>query len=292
MIDFIKKGKRLFLTSLASMMLFSTVLTPSFAAETDVLTKSSVNEMLQYEFSNEVMSEDKDDLEKSLTDTFDNLDLVLKGMKSDRDLQAAFLEKTSLEDDVKRDLEEYFSTSQDDEKKLSNLIRDVKDQIAENHSVLPEITEVLLLQSNSSIKSEEKVQATILPILLRFALKEAVKKKMGKKIQRMAYDEFEERIEPELWAEVEALHEQYSGDIDYDGPESKNARNGIIQGEKVFDIIDKRTGKDLLRFHMKRVDRGKSIDFHWHKKDDNFKWHHGQTQITRKNQFPEHWGED
>lgn len=100
------------------------------------------------------------------------------------------------------------------------------------------------------------------------------------------------RIEPELWAEVEALHEQYGGDFDYDGPESKNARNGIIQGEKVFDIIDKRTGKDLLRFHMKRVDRGKSIDFHWHKKDDNFKWHHGQTQITRKNQFPEHWGED
>ncbi|QDS35718.1 hypothetical protein FPS98_17805 [Brevibacillus brevis] len=38
------------------MMLFSTVLTSSFAAETDVLTKSSVNEMLQYEFSSEVMS--------------------------------------------------------------------------------------------------------------------------------------------------------------------------------------------------------------------------------------------
>ncbi|CAI8886281.1 YpjP-like protein [Brevibacillus sp. IT-7CA2] len=292
MIDFIKKGKRLFLTSLASMMLFSTVLTSSFAAETDVLTKSSVNEMLQYEFSSEVMSEDKDDLEKSLTDTFDNLDLVLKGMKFDKNLREAFLEKTSLEDDLKRDLEEYFSTSQDDEKELNKLVNGVKEQIADNHLVLPEITEVLLLQSNSSLRNEEKVQATILPILLRLALKEAVKKKMGKKIQRMAYDEFEERIEPELWAEVEALHEQYGGDIDYDGPESKNARNSIIQGEKVFDIIDKRTGKDLLRFHMKRVDRGKSIDFHWHKKDDNFKWHHGQTQITRKNQFPEHWGED
>lgn len=115
--------------------LFSTVLTSSFAAETDVLTKSSVNEMLQYEFSSEVMSEDKDDLEKSLTDTFDNLDLVLKGMKSDRNLQEAFLEKITLEDDVKRDLEEYFSTNQDDEKELNKLIRDVKDQIAENHSV-------------------------------------------------------------------------------------------------------------------------------------------------------------
>lgn len=54
------------------------------------------------------------------------------------------------------------------------------------------MTEVLLLQSNSSLKNEEKVQATILPILLRLALKEAVKKKMVKKIQRMAYDEFEE----------------------------------------------------------------------------------------------------
>ncbi|NQF16056.1 hypothetical protein HPY31_19345 [Brevibacillus sp. HB1.3] len=292
MIDFIKKGKRLLLTSLASMMLFSTVLTSSFAAETDVLTKSSVNEMLQYEFSKEVMSEDKDDLEKSLTDTFDNLDLVLKGMKSDRDLQEAFLEQTSLEDDVKRNLEEYFSTSQDDENDLNKLVNDVKGQIAENHLVLPEITETLLLKSSSSIRSEEKVQPTILPILLRFALKEAVKKKMGKRIQRMAYDEFEERIESEIWAEVEALHEQYDGDIDYDGPESKSARNGIIQGEKVFDIINKRTGKDLLRFHMKRVDEGLSIDFHWHKRDDNFKWHHGQTKITRKNQFPEHWGED
>ncbi|WP_429842670.1 YpjP family protein [Brevibacillus sp. FIR094] len=292
MIDIIKKGKKLFLTSLASMMLFSTVLTSSFAAETDVLTKSSVNEMLQYEFSNEVMSENKDDLEKSLTDTFENLDLVLKGMKSDRNLQEAFLEITTLEDDVKMDLEVYFSTNHDDEKELNKLIRDVKDQIAENHSVLPEITEVLLLQSNSSLRGEEKVQATILPILLRIALKEAVKKKMGKKIKRMAYDEFEERIEPEIWAEVEALHEQYGGDIDYDGPESKNARNGIIQGEKVFDIKNKRTGKDLLRFHMKRVDEGTSIDFHWHKRDDNFKWHHGQTKITRKNQFPEHWGED
>lgn len=57
---------------------------------------------------------------------------------------------------------------------------------------MPEMTEVLLLQSNSSLKNEEKVQATILPILLRLALKEAVKKKMVKKIQRMAYDEFEE----------------------------------------------------------------------------------------------------
>ncbi|RAT96796.1 YpjP family protein [Brevibacillus sp. Leaf182] len=292
MIDFIKKGKKLFLTSLASMMLFSTVLTSSFAAETDVLTKSSVNEMLQYEFSSEVMSEDKDTLEKSLTDTFDNLDLVLKGMKSDRDLQETFLEKTTLEDDVKRNLEEYFSANHDDEKELNNLIRDVKDQIAENHSVLPEITEVLLLQSNSSIKSEDKVQATILPILLRLALKEAVKKKMGKKIKRMAYDEFEERIEPEIWAEVEALHEQYNGDIDYEGPEDKGEINGINQGEKVFNIINKRNKKHLLRFHMNRVDNGRSIDFHWHKKDDNFEWHHGQIKIKSKNQFPEHWGED
>ncbi|BAH42177.1 hypothetical protein BBR47_12000 [Brevibacillus brevis NBRC 100599] len=292
MINFIKKGKRLFITSLASMMLFSTVLTSSFAAETDVLTKSSMNEMLQYEFSNEVMSEDKDDLEKSLTDTFDNLDLVLKGMKADRDLQAAFLEKTSLEDDVKRDLEEYFSTSQDDENELNKLVNDVKEQIAEKHSVLPEITETLLLQSGSSFRSEEKVHPTILPILLRFALKEAVKKKMGKRIQRMAYDEFEERIESEIWAEVEALHEQYDGDIDYDGPEDKGEINGINQGEKVFNIINKRNKKHLLRFHMNRVDNGKSIDFHWHKKDDNFEWHHGQIKITRKNQFPEHWGED
>lgn len=43
---------------------------------------------------------------------------------------------------------------------------------------------------------------------------------------------------------------------------------------------------------MKRVDKGRSIDFHWHKKDDNFEWHHGQTKITKSNQFPEHWGED
>ncbi|MFS0557004.1 YpjP family protein [Brevibacillus sp. 179-C9.3 HS] len=292
MIDFIKKGKKLFLTSLASMMLFSTTLTSSFAAETDILTKSSVNEMLQYEFSSEVMTDDKDRLEKSLTDTFENLDIVLIGMKHDKDLREAFLEKTTLEDEVRRDLEEYLSSSQDDEAELNKLIQDVKDQIVENHSVLPEITEVLLLQSNSSIKSEEKVQATILPILLRFALKEAVKKKMGKKIQRMAYDEFEERIESEIWAEVEALHQQYDGDIDYEGPESKNARNGINQGEKVFNIINKRNNKDLLRFHMKRVDDGRSIDFHWHKRDDNFKWHHGQTQITRNNQFPDHWGED
>ena len=79
-------------------------------------------------------------------------------------------------------MEEYFSTSQDDEKELNKLVNNVKEQIADNHLVLPEITETLLLKSSSSIRSEEKVQPTILPILLRFALKEAVKKKMGKRI--------------------------------------------------------------------------------------------------------------
>lgn len=294
MINFFKKTKKLLVTSLASILLTSAILTPSIAAENDTLSRSSINEMLQFEFSNGKFGNNGEYLGNALNYTYENLDLVLLGMKEDEGLRKAFLDKTSVDEDLRENLEKYLSSSgsADDERELMHLVQEVKDQISENSSILPEITDVLLLQNESIIENEEKDQPMFIAIILRLALKQAVKKKMGNKIRKIAYDEFKDRVEEEIWSEVESLHEHYNGDIDYEGPESSSARNGINQGEKVFNIFDKKTKRDLLRFHVKKRDNDRSIEFHWHKSDDNFEWHHGQIKITRNNQFPKYWGED
>ncbi|MGF9820083.1 YpjP family protein [Brevibacillus agri] len=288
------KVKKLLVTSLASILLTSSILTPSISADSHTLSKSSMREMLQFEFSNEKISSDREDLANALSYTYENLDLIFSGMKEDEGLRNAYLDKASVDQELRESLENYLSSPEnaDDERELTNLVREVKAQISENSAILPELTDVLVSQNNSIIGNEEKVQPMVIAIILRFALKEAVKKKMGNKIRKMAYDEFEERVEEEIWSEVEALHKQYNGDIDYEGPESSSARNGINQGEKVFNIFNKKTKKDLLRFHVRKRDNDRSIEFHWHKSDDNFEWHHGQIKITRNNQFPKYWGED
>lgn len=134
---------------------------------------------------------------------------------------------------------------------------------------------------------ENEVQTYIIhQIFIRQYVKNAIKDKMGDKIEQRIGKEVADRVIPEMQDEAEKLVKKH-GISDFVGP--KNSNGTIKQGEHIFSIYDK-NGSEIMRGHVNINSPNRTTStWHWHKSDDNFKYHHGQIQINH-NSLPS-WGD-
>ncbi|MED3662344.1 YpjP family protein [Ureibacillus terrenus] len=114
--------------------------------------------------------------------------------------------------------------------------------------------------------------------------------KFGSKIGPVIEDEFEERIFP-------AMAQIIASKLDRLDDQAKQyltitEKPGGNYSEKIFHIADGRTGKDLLRFHVrteKRPQEGYYYNFHYHTYEDDYESHYTIGDIYYSKNTPPKW---
>ncbi|SFB30395.1 YpjP-like protein [Lentibacillus halodurans] len=112
--------------------------------------------------------------------------------------------------------------------------------------------------------------------------------KMGPRIAGKVEAEFRQDILPSM---EEALHMimQKKTEVQYYSI-TEQPSDGF--GERIFNIYDERTGKDIARFDVRRVKRpmeGYWFNFHYHVSSDGFDKHHEIGEIYWDKNIPPRW---
>ncbi|SDL91858.1 YpjP family protein [Sediminibacillus halophilus] len=114
--------------------------------------------------------------------------------------------------------------------------------------------------------------------------------KLGPRIYPKVEDEFTANILPAL--------EQVVNDILLDAGEEKipyfviTEQPGSGYGERIFNIHDQKTGKDVAKFHVRRDNRpgeGYWFNFHYHVNRDGFEGHYTIGEIYWDKNTPPKW---
>ncbi|RUL55605.1 MULTISPECIES: YpjP family protein [Lysinibacillus] len=125
---------------------------------------------------------------------------------------------------------------------------------------------------------------------LLFAAKEQSYIKFGSRIAPVIGNEFEEKIFPKLEEAIEMTLTRLDDEsIKY--VTISNQPSGQY-GEKIFNISDGQTGKDLIRFHVrteKRPLEGYYYNFHYHTVEDQFATHYTLGDIYWSKNTPPKW---
>ncbi|MFC7687207.1 YpjP family protein [Ureibacillus sp. GCM10028918] len=126
------------------------------------------------------------------------------------------------------------------------------------------------------------------PILV--AAKEQAYIKFGPRIAPVISDEFETKIYPKLEEVIELTLTRLDSDsLKYLA--ISNQPSGEYN-EKIFNISNGTSGKDLIRFHVrteKRPQEGFYYNFHYHTAEDNFVAHHSLGDIYWSKNTPPKW---
>jgi hypothetical protein len=114
--------------------------------------------------------------------------------------------------------------------------------------------------------------------------------KFGTKIKPAIEDEFRTVILPKMEYAIEQTSLQYEDD---------DLSNLVIsevpqyaKTEKIFHIYDKRSGEDIIRFHVRKDHPPKDgyyFNFHYHTVHDNFQAHHDLGSIFWDKNTPPQW---
>lgn len=120
--------------------------------------------------------------------------------------------------------------------------------------------------------------------------KEQALTKLGPKITGQVEDDFETDILPNMDSVLELIMKD-SGEtnIPYLAI-TEQPSQGF--GERMFNIYDYRTKKDIARFHVRRDNRpleGYWFNFHYHLGNDNFEKHHQIGEIYWDKNTPPKW---
>jgi hypothetical protein len=114
--------------------------------------------------------------------------------------------------------------------------------------------------------------------------------KFGVKIKPVIEDEFREVILPNIEKALDKMAVQF--------PEEnwKNLTITVLPSaglsEKIFNIDNRKTGKDILRFHVRRENppqAGYWFNFHYHTHHDGFSSHHDLGSIYWAKNTPPKW---
>ena len=122
------------------------------------------------------------------------------------------------------------------------------------------------------------------------AAKEQSYIKFGSRIAPTIGEEFEQKIFPKL----EEVLDLTLSSLDKDSFKYlaiSNQPSGEYN-EKIFNISDGTSGKDLIRFHVrteKRPQEGYYYNFHYHTSEDNFIAHHSLGDIYWSKNTPPKW---
>ncbi|MFD1738390.1 YpjP family protein [Bacillus salitolerans] len=115
-------------------------------------------------------------------------------------------------------------------------------------------------------------------------------KKFGTTIEKRIGDEFRVIILPKMEEVIMSLSDELSEEQLANLVITKQPTGGT--SEKIFHIIDGQTGKDLIRFHVRRdhppLD-GYYFNFHYHTSKDQFQAHHILGEIYWDKNTPPNW---
>jgi YpjP-like protein len=114
--------------------------------------------------------------------------------------------------------------------------------------------------------------------------------KFGTKIKPAIEDEFRTVILPKLEYAIEQTSLQY-GDEDLSNLVISEVPQ-YAKTEKIFHIYDKRSGEDIIRFHVRKDHPPKDgyyFNFHYHTVHDDFQAHHDLGSIFWAKNTPPQW---
>ncbi|MFC3885245.1 YpjP family protein [Bacillus songklensis] len=126
-----------------------------------------------------------------------------------------------------------------------------------------------------------------------FAMEEAERQsieKFGPKITPVIEDEFKEAILPQIEMVLSELASQWPEEEFQNLQISEKPAGGY--GEKIFHVYNRETGKDLIRFHVRRdhpPQEGYWFNFHYHTWKDQFQKHHDLGSIYWDVNTPPKW---
>lgn len=114
--------------------------------------------------------------------------------------------------------------------------------------------------------------------------------KFGPTISEKVGDQYRNEILPKIEEVIETLSYEVDEATLRNLVLSEDPANGL--GEKIFHIYDGRTGKDLVRFHVRRdhpPKKGYWFNFHYHMEIDNYENHHELGKIFWDKNTPPKW---
>jgi hypothetical protein len=163
------------------------------------------------------------------------------------------------------------------------------EKINDRDTFQTQASERSFIQANSYLIESEFNREKFMQELMKQAEIQSYQK-FGTRIKPVIEDEFREVILPNIEKAVEETASQLTGD------DFKNLtiteQPGAGLSEKIFNIKDSVSGKDILRFHVRRDNppqAGYSFNFHYHTYLDDFHTHHELGSIYWAKNTPPKW---
>lgn len=153
----------------------------------------------------------------------------------------------------------------------------------------PTIVAEAVHEVQERIDDEEQTSDNVIHALTEKA-KQQTMNKLGPKIRNQVEDEFASDILPGIENVLTNLFMEAGEDeIPYYGI-TEDPSDGY--GERIFNVYDVRTHRDIARFHVRRDNRpleGYWFNFHYHLSKDNFEKHHVIGEIYWDKNMPPKW---
>ena len=115
-------------------------------------------------------------------------------------------------------------------------------------------------------------------------------RKFGDKIKPRIEDEFNDLILPKMEEAIAAAAEDFHDDELKSLSVSEKPSSG--RGERIFNLYDQETGKDIIRFHVRQENppqQGYWFDFHYHTSADSYEGHYQLGRIYWDKNTPPKW---
>lgn len=164
---------------------------------------------------------------------------------------------------------------------------------AENHTDR-DVVEAPSIENNFARKNEfidesQFNKAAFMQDLLKQAELQSYQK-FGTRIKPVIENEFREVILPNIEAALEETAAQFPEDDLQNLTITEQPGKGL--SEKIFNIKNAETGKDILRFHVRRENppqAGYWFNFHYHTYHDEYQTHHDLGSIYWDKNTPPKW---
>lgn len=149
--------------------------------------------------------------------------------------------------------------------------------------------EVSFIQPTAYIEESESDRDEYLQTLVNKAELQSYQK-FGKKIKPVIVDEFRSIILPKIEHAIIQTAAQFPEEDFRNLTISEQPGGGL--SEKIFNVKNSQTGKDVLRFHVRRDNPPKEgfwFNFHYHAFHDDFQGHHDLGSIYWAKNTPPKW---
>lgn len=161
---------------------------------------------------------------------------------------------------------------------------------AEDEAEVPPVSEPDVPAPTLVSEPEEEATSDRLINRLTEKAKEQSIEKLGPRIVAQVENDFTAEILPKIEESLEMiLTEAGEEHLPYYGI-TEHPADGV--GEKIFNVYDYRTRKDIARFHVRRDNRpleGYWFNFHYHVSKDGFENHHEIGEIYWDKNIPPQW---